>query len=360
MRFASPFLHLARWTRRASAASVACASLLTVPLVTAQPARAPEVAPVIVSPSSELSDSVTLDVLGSGLAQRSVTLFPQVEGEVTRVLFRTGQSVRAGQLLLQLDDRAQRLAVDLAAARLETANLLARRFESAGGTGAVPEIEVEEAVAARRNAQIELAQARQALDELKVNAPFAGVVGIAAVELGDRVSPSSAITTLDDRRNLVVEFSLPEAYLARLKPGQPVQATSPAYPGAPIAGTVREVDSRIDATLRTVRVRATLPNADDQLRSGMSFQVRLVLAGEPRISVPELALQFDRDGPFVWAVREGKAEAVPARVLRRAAGRVLIDSALRAGEPVVVEGVQRLRPGRAVSVVGERNAAETR
>lgn len=359
MRFDPPSLHPARWTRWASAALLACTSLLSAQLVAAQATRAPEAVPVIVSVSTEMSDSVTLDVLGSGMAQRSVTLFPQVEGEVGRVLFRTGQSVRAGQLLLQLDDRAQRLAVDLATARLETASLLARRFESARGTGAVPEIEVEAAVAARRSAQIELAQARQALDELKVNAPFAGVVGIAAVELGDRVSPSSAITTLDDRRNLVVEFSAPEAYLARLKPGQPVQATSPAYPDAPITGTVREVDSRIDTTLRTVRVRATLPNADDQLRPGMSFQVRLVLAGQQRISVPELALQFDRDGPFVWAVRDGKAEPVVARVLRRAAGRVLIDSELRAGEPVVVEGVQRVRKGRAVRVVGERNGTGT-
>ena len=355
MCFEPPTLHPARWTHWASAALLAWTGLLTAPLVAAQAARAPEAVPVIVSPSTEMSDSVTLDVLGSGLAQRSVTLFPQVEGEVGRVLFRTGQSVRAGQLLLQLDDRAQRLAVDLATARLETASLLARRFESARGTGAVPEIEVEAALAAQRNAQIELAQARQALDELKVNAPFAGVVGIASVRLGDRVSPSSAITTLDDRRNLVVEFSVPEAYLARVKPGQPVQATSPAYPDAPITGTVREVDSRIDTTLRTVRVRATLPNADDQLRPGMSFQVRLVLAGEKRISVPELALQFNRDGPFVWAVRDGKTEVVPARVLRRSAGRVLIDSELRAGEPVVVEGVQRVRQGRAVRVVGERS-----
>jgi RND family efflux transporter MFP subunit len=329
-------------------------------MVAAQTAATPDSVPVILSNSTEMNDGVSIDVLGSGLAQRSVTLFPQVEGEVKRVLFRTGQEVRAGQLLLQLDDRAQRLAVDLAAARLETAALLAKRFESARGTGAIPEIEVEEAVAARRSAEIELAQARRTLDELKVQAPFTGVVGIPAVERGDRVSPSTAITTLDDRRNLVVAFSVPEAYLGRLQPGQTVQATSPAYPGEPVTGTVSEIDSRVDTVLRTVRVRATLPNTDDKLRPGMSFQIRLLLPGQARISVPELALQFDRDGPFVWAVRDGKTEPVPARVLLRAGGRVLIDSELRAGEPVVVEGVQRVRKGRAVRVVGERNETEAR
>ncbi len=319
--------------------------------------RVAEAVPVIVANTTELPDTVTLELPGSGLAQRSVTLFPLVEGEVDRVLFRTGQAVKAGQLLVQLSDRAERLAVDLAAARLETASLLARRLEATAGSGAVPEIDVEQAVAVRRSAEIELALARQALSERSVRAPFAGVMGIAAIERGDRVSPTTALTTVDDRRQLIVAFAVPEAHLGRLRLGQAIAATHPAYPGQPVSGRVSEIDSQIDPVLGTVRVRATVPNPGDRLRTGMSFQVRLVFEGEARVSVPALALQFDREGAFVWAVREGKAQRVAARVLRRSADWVLVDSQLSRGEPVVVEGVQRLRAGRAVRVVGERAVA---
>jgi RND family efflux transporter MFP subunit len=324
------------------------------PLACAQTAAttAAEAVPVIVANSSETQDRIALELPGSGLAQRSVTLFPLVEGEVDRVAFRTGQQVKAGELLVQLNDRAEQLAVALAQAQLQTASLLARRLEATAGTGAVPEIEVEQAVAVRRSAEIGLQQAQQALSDRSVRAPFAGVVGISAVQRGDRVSATTALTTLDDRRQLVVAFAVPEAYLGRLRPGLAITATHPAYPDQPVTGRVSEIDSQIDTTLRTVRVRATLPNANDRLRTGMSFRVRLELAGELRLSVPELALQFGRQGAYVWAVRGGKAEAVPARVVRRTGGLVLIEGALQRGEPVVVEGVQRLRAGRAVRVVG--------
>lgn len=317
---------------------------------------AADAVPVIVANSSETPDSVTLELPGSGLAQRSVTLFPLVEGEVERVAFRTGQQVKAGEMLVRLSDRAEQLAVALAQAQLQTARLLARRLEATAGSGAVPDIEVEQAVAARRGAEIGLLQAQQALSERSVRAPFAGVVGMAAVQRGDRVSPTTALTTLDDRRQLVVAFAVPEAYLGRLRLGQPITATHPAYPDQPVRGRLSEIDSQIDAISRTVRVRATLPNTDDRLRTGMSFRVRLELAGERRLSVPELALQFGRQGAYVWAVREGKAVAVPTRVVRRSGSLVLVDGALTSGEPVVVEGVQRLRAGRAVRVVGERAA----
>lgn len=243
---------------------------------------AADAVPVIVANSSETPDSVTLELPGSGLAQRSVTLFPLVEGEVERVAFRTGQQVKAGEMLVRLSDRAEQLAVALAQAQLQTARLLARRLEATAGSGAVPDIEVEQAVAARRGAEIGLLQAQQALSERSVRAPFAGVVGMAAVQRGDRVSPTTALTTLDDRRQLVVAFAVPEAYLGRLRLGQPITATHPAYPDQPVRGRLSEIDSQIDAISRTVRVRATLPNTDDRLRTGMSFRVRLELAGEHR------------------------------------------------------------------------------
>ncbi len=124
-----------------------------------------------------------------------------------------------------------------------------------------------------------------------------------------------------------------------------------AYPGRRFEGQVTQIDNRVDAATRTLRLRAELPNDDDLLRPGMSFKVRLALPGAPHLQVPDLALQWGRDGGHVWVLRDGKAEQVPVQLVRRLEGTVLIDGALQPGEPVVVEGVQRLRPGRAVLVV---------
>lgn len=315
--------------------------------------------PVIVATSTQANDDVKLAVQGNGSARQSVVMFPAVSGEVADVAFRPGQAVRAGQVLLRLVDRAERLAAELASARVDAARALAARYEATRGTGAVPESVLDEARAALRAAEIELAQAREAVANRVVRAPFAGVVGLATVERGDRVTAETALTTLDDRRVLFIDFEVPEAYLARVDIGQPVQAANPAYPGRTFTGTVAQIDSRVDPVSRNVRLRASVPNTDDLLRSGMSFQVQLGLSGQPRVSVPELALQWDRDGSFVWVVREGQSVRVPARPVRRTAGRVLLDGELKPGESVVVEGVQRLRPGVAVRVVGNGATARS-
>ena len=313
--------------------------------------------PVTVAPSTHANDTVHLDMIGSGSARHSVVIFPAVAGEVAEVAFRTGQAVRAGQVLLRLVDRQQRLAADLAAAQVDAANALADRYEATRGSGAVPESVLDEARAALRGAKIELAQAQVAVADRVVYAPFSGIVGLSDIERGDRVTTDSALTTLDDRRVLLIDFELPEPYLARVALGHTISAVNPAYPARSFAGKVSEIDSRIDPLSRNVRMRAVVSNTADLLRPGMSFTVRLTMPGKTFVSVPELALQWGREGSFVWAVREGKSVQVAVRPVRRAAGRVLLDGALTNGETVVVEGVLRLREGRNVRVVGNTNGS---
>ena len=313
-----------------------------VPRATAAPVQ------VVLASATEMADTVELDLVGSGLAARSVTLFPAAVGEVAELNFRAGQRVRAEQVLLRLDPRTQKLAVDLAAARLEAAQRLNARYEATRGTGAVPGSVIDEAQSGVRLAQIALRQAEEALADRVLRAPFAGVVGLAQVEPGDRVSLDTAITTLDDRRTLQVVFDVPEAYAARLQTGHSLTVGNPAFGGRRFDGRIAQIDSRVDAASRNLRVRAAVPNRDDVLRPGMSFQVRLTLPGQTFAAVPELALQWGRAGAYVWVVRDEKAVPVPVRSVRRVDAKVLVDGALRSGEPVVVEGVQRLRAGRAV------------
>lgn len=313
--------------------------------------RAPPPVPVVLADSIAVADTARIEVLGSGLAERSVTVYPAAAGEVVQVGFRAGQRVKAGQQLLGLKDRSQRLAVDLAVAQLDAAKRLMARYETTRGTGAVPGSLIDEAQSGVELAEIALRQAREALADRVVLAPFAGVVGIAGVEAGDRVALDTAITTLDDRRILQVAFELPEVYAARLKIGQALRVTNPAYADRHFDGRISRIDSRIDATSRNLRLRASVPNSDDVLRPGMSFAVQLELPGAQFVAVPELALQWGRDGAYVWTVVDGKAQQVLVRSVRRVDDRVLLEGPLPVGTAVVVEGVQRLRAGRAVAAV---------
>jgi RND family efflux transporter MFP subunit len=308
--------------------------------------------PVIVAPVTEASDGVALELLGTGSARKSVTVYAPVAGEVAQVLFKPGKPVRAGDALVRLVDRHERLAVELAQAKVNAARVMENRYEATRGTGAVPDTVSDEARASLRSAEIELAQAREALSDRVVRAPFAGTPGLAAVEVGERIDTDTMLTTLDDRGALHIDVQIPEAYLTRVSVGQPVRAMNPAHPGQRFDGQVIEIDSRVDPVTRQIKVRAALPNKDDRLRSGMSFQLQLELPGQQRLSVPELALQWGREGSFVWVVRQGKALQVPARAVQRQNSRVLVEGDLSTADVVVVEGVQRMREGRAVKVVG--------
>jgi RND family efflux transporter MFP subunit len=127
-----------------------------------------------------------------------------------------------------------------------------------------------------------------------------------------------------------------------------VIARAPTFPNRSFNGVVDRIDSRIDPTSRAVKVRAKLPNEEDLLRPGMSFAVELSIKGEPYPTVPELALQWAKGESYVWTVKEGLAKRVTVRTVRRLNSTILVDGDLHEGDSVVIEGVQRLRPGRAV------------
>jgi RND family efflux transporter MFP subunit len=197
-------------------------------------------------------------------------------------------------------------------------------------------------------AELELQQAEEALSNHEMKAPFDGVVGISKVELGDRVSPSTPIVTLDDRSQLIVEFEVPEQFLSQLAIGQKIVAQTPSFKGREFEGVIEDIDSRIDPTSRTMMVRANIPNKGDLLRPGLSFVVDLTIPGKLYPAVHQLALQWRKGKSYVWRVRDERVEKVIVRSVKRRHSTILIEGDISKGDLVVVEGVQRLRPGRRV------------
>ncbi|MEX2525655.1 MAG: efflux RND transporter periplasmic adaptor subunit [Gammaproteobacteria bacterium] len=300
------------------------------------------------------------ETAGTGRARLSVQIYPAVAGEVTEVLFEAQDRVEKDQLLVQLDSRKEELAVRLAEVELRGAQNLLARYEQAVKDGGVPQSQVDSARDDVEAARVALDQARLTLEDRSIRAPFAGVVGIPNVEPGDRINTDTLITGLDDRRILHVDFEVSESLAGALQGDGPesrtITATTPAFPARVFTGTISARESRVDPQRRTFMVRANIENEEDRLRPGMSFSTRWQIRGHSYPTVPEIALQWGRDGSFVWIIRNGRAVRVPARVVARVSGRVLLDGDIETGEQVVIEGLQRLRPGAPVEMLGPEDS----
>lgn len=291
-----------------------------------------------------------IEAVGTAEAIRSATLYPATAGEVVGAGIAPDQLVAEGDLLLELDKRNEELAVDLAKVRLRSARQLLQRYESTGGSGVVPASTIDDARSAVEEARIALRQAEVALTDRMVIAPFAGHVGITDVEIGDRIGPEVAIATLDDRSAVLVSFAIPEIFLERVAIGQPVSVSTWGARDGTYQGQIVELGSRIDPVSRSFTARARVPNEDDRLRPGMSFAVLFDLLGERYPLVPEVSVQWGGEGAYLWVIRDGKANREAIRVVQRQEGTVLVDADVAAGEAVVVEGIQRMRPGLEVLV----------
>jgi membrane fusion protein (multidrug efflux system) len=311
------------------------------------PART-KAAPVLIHEVQWQSRVARVEAVGTSRARQSVTLYPEVSGEVEAVLFKTGEAVEAGQPLVRLDARDQRLAVALAEVELADAERLYSRYKRSEGAGAVTESTLDEAKSAVDRARIALERARVNLTYRTIAAPFRGHVGITDLDVGARVDPSTAVASLDDRSELLVTFTVPELFYGQVVRGQRLDVSTWNSDSARNQGEVIEVDSRVDAQTRSFTVRARVANPEDRLRPGMSFRVQLPLTGGEFPVIPEVALQWGGDGAYVWAVKNGVAERVPATIVQRLPGSILVESNLPTGTPIVTEGIQRLREGQPV------------
>jgi RND family efflux transporter MFP subunit len=300
---------------------------------------------VVVEPVLLKSQSTRVEAVGTSEAVRSIILFPASIGEVTAVNFRPGQLVNEGDVLLTLESRDESLALELAKVRFEEAERLYDRYLESAESGATPPTTLDAAKAELDATRIILGRAQVTLDDRVVLAPFTGHVGITDVEVGDRIQTSTPITSLDDRSVLLVAFDVPEMMVGQFKVGDSMEIATWSVEGLSALGEVYEIDSRINMATRTFVTRAQVVNQDDRLRPGMSFRVTLNVEGDTYPVLPEIALQWGANGSFIWAVEEGLATRVPVEIVQRQQGKVLVKSSLVEGDLIVIEGLQRLRPG---------------
>ncbi|WP_137167588.1 efflux RND transporter periplasmic adaptor subunit [Salinimonas lutimaris] len=327
-----------------------CLTLSSLPFTTQAQYFGDQQAKLVVLEKIRFQNEIrNVEAVGTAEAVRSVTLYPAVADEVVEINFVPGQYVEAGRVLVRLDDRRQQVAVRRARLQLEDASRTFERLKESHDRGAVPQSEVDLAQTERDLAAVALDEMQADLDDRTIEAPFDGVVGLTDIEVGDRITTQTAITTLDDRSKLYINFKAPEAALSIMMSEPQVSLQPWTNRTETIPAQIAEVDSRINETDRTMRARAVLDNSSDAYRPGMSFRVNLSIDGNRFAAIPEAALLWGANGAYVWISEEGKARRVNVEVHQRLRGTILVSGDLEEGDLLISEGVQRLRDGQDVT-----------
>lgn len=314
----------------------------------AQDAKRPA-SKVIIENISFSPIQVTIETVGTAEAYKSVSLYPAAADRVTNVTFKPGDFVEKGTVLLELDARREIAAVKRAKIELNDKQSDVDRLLKSQVNGAVTESEVEAGEALRDLALVSISEATADLEDRKLLAPFSGYLGLTDVEIGDRISQSTLVTTIDDRSQLFVNFSIPESSYNLVAEDTAVSLEPWNSRGTILNANLAQLDSRVDVENRTLKVRALLNNIDDQFRPGLSFKVTLSAQGEVYPVVPEAALAWGATGSYIWLIENNKAVKKPVTIKQRLRGTILVEGDLTNNDVLIVEGIQRLREGADVS-----------
>lgn len=314
----------------------------------------PQVVNVIAPREAVLAN--VIEAVGTAEARASISIVSEVDGRLTNVGFSEGQLVKAGALLVQLDDRQARAALDRAEAERMDAEAAWKRARQLQSSQVLSEAEADTLKAALKAAQANYDAASAALADHQIRAPFAGVVGLRRVNEGAYVKSGDIITTLDDLQQLQVLFSVPEKYLGQLATGQKVEVTSASYGDRRFVGEVSRIDTRVDAVNRTVAVKADIDNSEGLLRPGQFLQLYLRTGERNATMIPEQAVLTEGAVSFAYTVKDGVAQRNEVKTGSREQGWVEVIAGIGELDQVVINGHARLGTGSKVEVRDDPDA----
>lgn len=291
--------------------------------------------------------------IGTLAAVHQVTIAPQIGGMVTQILFTAGDTVKAGDPLVQLDDGPEQGDLRNFEAQVRYAAISLKRSQELLAKQAAPQSTVDQNQSQLDQANAGIVRTRALIAQKLIRAPFAGRLGVRQIEVGQYVGPGTAMVTLTDLAHLYVNFTLPEQAAAQLAPGQAVDLAVDAYPSESFAARINAVEPQISADTRTIKVQAVMDNPDAKLLPGMFANVQVALPPQPPVvTVPETAVESTLYGDSVYVVREDasggdgkavlRAKRTPVKVGERFKGSAAILSGVAAGDRVVALGQNKV------------------
>lgn len=298
----------------------------------------------------------TFTAIGTVSAINWVTMAPEVAGRVTAFSFVPGGEVKAGEVLVQLNDEPERAELASTRAQLRLADVALKRARELGTRGAAAQAQVDAAQSQYDVAAANIARLEALIAQKAIRAPFDGVLGVRRVEAGQYLKAGDPTVTLTNVDNLFVEFTLPEQARPELALEQRVALKVDAYPDRAFDAVIAVIDPQIDPATRTIKLQAVITNNERLLMPGMfaNLEVKLPPA-QGVITVPETALDYSLYGNTVYVAHEGPpgADGKPTLTAKRVAvalgerhdGRVAVTSGLNAGDRVITTGLIKLFDG---------------
>ena len=209
--------------------------------------------PVIVRRITMAKSDENITAVGTARARQHVMLRPKADGQLTAFFPKTGDRVKAGDIIFKLDTEQAQLAVKLAEKRHEDATRLLSRQLQLQQRQVTSSAKVADYRIDAERAKLELEQAHNTLQNLIIRAPFDGVVGLPAADVGERVTTATDLVSLDNRQKLLVEFKVPERYATRIERGDTLHVKTPSIEQKRFAGRIQYIDSRVETTSRTLK-----------------------------------------------------------------------------------------------------------
>ena len=350
--------------------------------VPAGPPPAPPAVPVTVAPATRENVPVQLRAVARVEAYQTVTVKPQLTGQIREVHFQRGQIVAEGDLLFALDARPFEAALRKAEGLLEKDLALARDADAEAAwqkdlfqKNVATEREFDKSAAAAAALHATVAADRAVVDQARldveycqIRAPLAGVTGDVLADRGNVVKANEAQLVVINRvEPIYVALAIPEQYLAEVRRHQAaapliVEATIPAESAASERGELTFIDNQVDRTTGTIMLKGTFANAERRLWPGQYVNAVLrVTELSDAVVVPTAAVQTGLSGTYVFVVEDDHAVALrPVATGLSIDHRTVISQGVDAGERVVTEGHMRLVPGSRVEIKGEAVAPTPR
>lgn len=286
--------------------------------------------------------------IGSIEAINSINVTSQVSGQIEAINFQSGQMVKKGDSLIQLDDDIEQQNLRDAKANLELRKITKERNESLFKTRAVSLQLVDESRADYIRAHALVERTLLNIKYKNIVAPFDGKIGIVDVHVGEYINPGAALVSLQSLDPIYIDFNLPGSDLPNLYVNQPVKAILQAYPGQTFSGKISAIDSKVSRDTRNIKIRATFANPDQKLYPGLFADVVIELnQAQSVIVIPQSAIAYSLYGNTVYVVikKDNQLIAVPKIVTlgERRGDSVAVTKGINAGDQVVVSGTIKLR-----------------
>jgi len=301
-----------------------------------------------------------MNAIGSVEAVHGVTVSADLPGTVAKINFESGQAVREGEILVELDTRQERAQLASLEAQRDLARINFNRTQELVNAGVISRQDFDQATSQQKATEANVAEVKATIARKTIRAPFSGILGIRKVNLGQYLPAGSPIVSNQSLNPIYVNVGIPQQAAAQVHVGRKLRVTTEDIAGQVFTGTVTALDSEVDETTRNIQIQATLSNPQGKLRPGMFVQVEIAVgASRPVIALPASAINYAPYGDSVFVITDLKDpkgqtyRGVKQQFVKVEGARgdqVAVISGLNPGDEVVTSGVFKLRNGAAVQV----------